>query len=159
MRFHWQDLPDPWGESQEHRRAAEEARAGSEDSGGHVRPKAEKWTFKVIFSPRFLMLFPQFPQILSPLELWFNRGIVVYRYELDLKEEFVKRTEKLTENESRIKGERWDEVRRPSRFNQPLQRALPALQLKRLVSKRSLLPLTANWRSTSERVLSCSDCR
>lgn len=49
--FHSQDLPDTRGEGQERRRAAEEARADSEDSGGHLRPKAEEWTFKVIFCP------------------------------------------------------------------------------------------------------------
>lgn len=46
----WQDLPDTRGESQEYRRAAEEERTGCEDSGGHVRPKAEEWTFQVFFT-------------------------------------------------------------------------------------------------------------
>lgn len=67
--FHWQDLPDPRGEGEEHRGAAEEARTGSENPGGHVRPKAEKRTFKVILPPLFTASFSQFHQIVLPLEL------------------------------------------------------------------------------------------
>lgn len=68
------------------------------------------------------------------------------RYELDLKQEFVKRTEKLTENESRIKGECRDEVHRPFCFNQCFDgvNVFIAFQLKLLVSRRSLLQLTVN---------------
>lgn len=68
----------------------------------------------------------------------------VYRYELDLKQEFVKRTEKLTENESRIKGECWDEVHHPSCLNQCFKHVFSVFQSKLLVSKRSQLQLTVN---------------
>jgi len=43
----WQDLSDPRGEGQDHRRAVQEERAGCEDDGGHVRPKAQEWTIQV----------------------------------------------------------------------------------------------------------------
>lgn len=36
-----QDLSNSRGEGQDHRRPAKEARSGSEDHGGHIRPKAK----------------------------------------------------------------------------------------------------------------------
>lgn len=160
----WQDLSDTRGESQEYRRAAEEERTGCEDSGGHLRPKAEEWTFQVFFFFFFLLPFCMIPlshifittwtfspgkhaasnhSLLAIMKLcentmktsthdffWLSFSdlfsdlflvvVISVRYELELKEEFIKRTEKLTENENRNKGECSNEVHPPSCFSSVL---------------------------------------